>query len=156
MLQLCAAYIRLHTFAQHQGPAADLQLLVTTAHCTAAAVAHTLHRSLACTRHSSSSREIQQRTCSVLSGQHGVLAGADAACCALDADQVSNALLLLDQLILRCLDLHAQPVVNDEVVTHLIVAITLGPAGGTANRKNSGVRSDTKAIENTHGGGLHV
>lgn len=38
--------------------------------------------------------------CLVLAGQHGVLAWANAAGCSLDADQVTDALLLLDQLLL--------------------------------------------------------
>jgi hypothetical protein len=40
---------------------------------------------------------------------------------------VAHALLLLDQLLLGGSNLLAQPVVDDEVVADLVVAIALGP-----------------------------
>lgn len=67
----------------------------------------------------------------VLSRQHGVLSWANPASCSLNADKVAYTLLLLDKLLLSGLDLVAQPIVNDEVITDLIVTITLGSAGTT-------------------------
>jgi len=66
----------------------------------------------------------------VLSRQPGVLGvlgdAADGRGCAYE---VSYTLFLLDQLVQAGVDLAAQPVVDDEVVAHLVVAVTLGAAG---------------------------
>mmetsp|Transcript_28875 Transcript_28875/g.73708 ORF Transcript_28875/g.73708 Transcript_28875/m.73708 type:complete len:344 (-) Transcript_28875:388-1419(-) len=88
-----------------------------------------------CRRHNAHAHPAAPRACRpyglclVLAGHGGVGDAADGARAAHAANKVRHAVALLDQLVLGGGQLGAQPVVQDEVVADLVVAVALGAAG---------------------------